>query len=103
MHAEPRTTRREVPLVLLAGTDPDTLQQLARLMRREGMAVAGALGDRACLRVACALNPDIILLDPRLPRALLKRLRAYPLTQSAQISCSQELEHPTHVVIRSGG
>jgi len=97
MKAEPRTTHREIPLVLLGGTDPVALQLLARTMRQEGMGVAGALGDRACLRVASALRPDIILLDPRLPGALLNLLRAHPLSKSAQISWSEALAHPAGI------
>jgi hypothetical protein len=97
MNSEPRKTKREVPLVLLGGTDPVALQALARLLRQEGMGVAGALGDRACLRVATALGPDIILLDPRLPRALLNLLRAHPLSKSAHISWSQALARPATV------
>jgi hypothetical protein len=94
MNAEQRKRSREVPLVLLGGIDPAALRRLARVMHQEGMGVAGALGDRACLRVAAALSPDIILLDPRLPRALLNLLRAHPLSKSAHISWSQALAHP---------
>ena len=79
--------------MLLGGTDPVALQSLARVMRQEGMGVAGALGDRACLRVATALSPDIILLDPRLPRSLLSLLRAHPLSNCAHIAWSQALAH----------
>jgi DNA-binding response OmpR family regulator len=93
----PRKPNREVPLVLLGGTDPLALQSLARVMRQEGMGVAGALGDRACLRVAAALHPDIILLDPRLPRALLNMLRAHPLSKSAHIAWSEALAQPADV------
>jgi hypothetical protein len=45
--------------------------------------------------MATALYPDIILLDPRLPRALLSLLRAHPLSKRAYISWSQRLAAPT--------
>lgn len=98
MNTEPdRRTNREVPLVLLGGTDPAALQRLALLMRQEGMGVALALGERGCLRVATALSPDIILLDPRLPRALLNLLRAHPLAKHADIGWSEALACPASV------
>lgn len=97
MDETPVNRQREVPLVLVAGTEPVALQSLARLMKREGMGVAGALGDRACLRVAAALSPDMILLDPRLPRTLLNLLRAHPLSKSAYIGWSEALARPAGV------
>jgi hypothetical protein len=45
--------------------------------------------------MAAALYPDIILLDPRLPRALLSLLRAHPFSKHAHISFSQRLAAPT--------
>jgi DNA-binding response OmpR family regulator len=101
MNTELRKSNREAPLVLLGGTDPAALHAVAGVMRREGMAIAGALGDRACLRVAAALSPDIILLDPRLPRTLLSLLRAHPLSKTAQISWSQALARPAGVASTS--
>ncbi len=87
-----RTARnREVPLVLLGVTDPAVLQPMATLLRQEGMALAFAQGDRACLRVAAAVHPEIILLDPRLPRALAGLLRAHPFSKHAPISWSTAL------------
>ncbi len=87
-----RTARnREVPLVLLGVTNPAVLQPMATLLRQEGMALAFAHGDRASLRVAVALSPDIILLDPRLPRALAGLLRAHPFSRHAHISWSAAL------------
>jgi hypothetical protein len=83
---------RQVPLVLLGVTDRAALEPTATVLRREGMALAIAVGDRACLRVAAAVDPDIILLDPRLPRALLSLLRAHPLSKHADISWSSALK-----------
>lgn len=86
------TSNRAVPLVLLGVTDHAAVEPLATMLGREGMGVAVAQGDRACLRVASAVRPDIILLDPRLPRALLSLLRGHPLLRCAQISWSQALD-----------
>jgi hypothetical protein len=43
---------RKIPLVLLGVTDPATLEPAATVLRLEGVALAFAVGDRACLRVA---------------------------------------------------
>jgi CheY-like chemotaxis protein len=72
-------TQRTVPLVVLGTVDRLAAQSLRALLEGEGASVAVAVGDRACLRSATALDPDIVLLDPRLPRALLSLLRAHPL------------------------
>ena len=85
------TGNRSVPLALLGVTDRAALEPLATILAGEGMGLAVALGERACLRVACAVRPDIILLDPRLPRALLSLLRGHPLSRSAHIGWSHAL------------
>ncbi len=88
----PRAIRkREVPLVLLGVADPVALPAVAKLLRQEGMGLAFAHGERACLRVAAAIQPDIILLDPRLSRPLLSLLRAHPLSKHADIRWSRAL------------
>jgi hypothetical protein len=74
--------------------DQLAVEPLATRLRQEGMVVAVALGERSCLRVAAAVNPDIILLDPRLPRALVSLLRAHPLSKQAHIAQSQALATP---------
>jgi hypothetical protein len=96
----PLSSNRAVPLVLLGVSDPSAWPAAAATLRQEGMAVAFALGDRACLRVATAVHPDIILLDPRLPRTLLSLLRAHPLAKTAHISWSQALGGSTGVLVK---
>jgi CheY-like chemotaxis protein len=88
------TPNRAVPLVLLGVTEPDAARPLANVLREEGMALAFALGDRACLRVAASICPDVILLDPRMPRGLLSLLRALPFSKTAHIAWSQVLAGP---------
>lgn len=85
-------TNHTRPLVLLAVSEPSGWWYMATILRQEGMRVVLALGERACLRVATAVHPDIILLDPRLPRALLSLLRAHPQARTAQISWSPALD-----------
>lgn len=102
MDGKPTKSNREIPLVLLGGTDPLALKSVARVMRQEGMGVAEALGDQACLRVATALSPDIILLDPRLSRSLLSLLQAHPLSKSAHIGWSKALAQPGGVTVGPG-
>jgi CheY-like chemotaxis protein len=85
---------RRTPLALLGVTDVVRARALESLLRGEGAVVTIARGDRACLRMAAALHPDIILLDPALPRALLSLLRAHPLARRAHVAWSQELAAP---------
>jgi hypothetical protein len=91
------TTSREVPLVILGVVERHTAEPLATLLRQEGMVVAVAVGERGCLRVATAVDPDVILIDPRLPRALVSLLRAHPLSRHAHIALSQALATPVRV------
>jgi hypothetical protein len=83
-----------VPLVLLGVVDRLAVEPLATRLRQEGMVVAVALGERSCLRVASAVRPDVILMDPRLSRALVSLLRAHPLSRQAHIAYSQALATP---------
>lgn len=85
------TAYRSIPLVLLGVAEPSSLEAVAARLRGEGMGLAFALGERGCLRVATAIGPDIILLDPRLSRGLLSLLRAHPDTRRARISWSHAL------------
>lgn len=93
---------RATPLVLLGVTEYASAEPIAMLLKREGMGLAFALGERACVRVAAAVSPDIILLDPRLPRPLLNLLRAHPLSKDAQVSWSQALAGITRTDVRDG-
>jgi hypothetical protein len=40
---------------------------------------------RGCLRVATSLGPDVIIIDPRMPRRLEQLLRAHPACRGASI------------------
>jgi CheY-like chemotaxis protein len=82
---------RAIHLIVLGTTDRHAAERVAALLRGEGASVTIAVGDNACLCVTSALGPDVLLLDPRLPRALLSLLRAHPLARRARISWSRSL------------
>jgi CheY-like chemotaxis protein len=82
---------RAVPLVVIGTAERAAADALASLLRGEGATVLVAEGERACLRIATSVAPDIILLDPRLPRGLQALLRAHPFSNSARISRSGAL------------
>jgi hypothetical protein len=83
--------RRTVPLVVIGVSLRADAEPLATRLREEGAIALVAQGERACLRVATALGPDQVLLDPRLSRPLLSLLRAHPLSRRAQICWSSAL------------
>lgn len=83
--------RRGVPLVVVGTSERAVAEPLAARIRDEGAAVLIAEGDRACLRVATAVSPDIVLLDPRLSCRLVSLLHAHPALSRAQISRSPAL------------
>jgi hypothetical protein len=85
------THRRGVPLVMIGTSERAVAEPLAARMRDEGAVVLIAEGDRACLRVATAVSPDVVLLDPRLSSRLVRLLHAHPALSRAQISRSPTL------------
>jgi hypothetical protein len=87
----PDMHRRGVPLVVIGTSERAVAEPLAARMCDEGAVVLIAEGDRACLRVATAVSPDVVLLDPRLSRRLVSMLHAHPSLSRAQISRSSAL------------
>src|ERR1700694_916000 len=85
------TPRRAVPLVVIGAVERAAAEPLAAVLRGEGAAVLIAEGERACLRVATAVSPDVVLVDLRLSRGLLSLLRAHPFSSRAQVSHSRAL------------
>ena len=86
--------RRTIPLLVIGVASREASEPLATVMREEGAFVLITEGERACLRVATSVGPDVVLLDPRLPRTLLSLLRAHPMSRRAQISVSKALATP---------
>jgi DNA-binding response OmpR family regulator len=87
---QPRPTshaRGTGPLVLIASPDRELAARVADRMRSTGSAACTAHSADGCLRVATAVGPDVVLLDPRLAahKDLEKLLRAHPVSASADI------------------
>jgi CheY-like chemotaxis protein len=74
-------------LVLVASPDRALAARVAERMRSTGSAACTAHSAAGCLRVATAVGPDVVMLDPRIATRgeLEKRLRAHPVSASADI------------------
>lgn len=77
-------TRRSIPLALVCTPDATAVTVVDR-MRQEGMIVCVTHEMHGCLRVATSVGPDVIMIDPRLPRRLEQLLRAHPACSGASI------------------
>jgi DNA-binding response OmpR family regulator len=77
--------RRSIPLIVIASTSTTLAQDVAARLRRAGNVVYVTHSAEGCLRVATSVLPDMVLLDPRLPRRLEQLLRAHPSSAAAQI------------------
>lgn len=77
--------RRSVPLIVIASTSTALTEEVAGRLRRDGNVVYITHSAEGCLRVATSVTPDVVLLDPRLPRRLEQLLRAHPSSARAQI------------------
>ncbi len=89
-HALPRPprsapARRAVPLVLVASPDAAAADAAAERLRGGGAMAYAAHSWQGALRVATAVRPDVVLLDPALPPRLARLLRAHPTSARAAI------------------
>ncbi len=91
---------RQTPVVLVASGDAGTADEVARRLRGTGAVAYATHSAEGCLRAATAIGPDVVLLDPRLPRRLDALLRAHPRSASAElIRLSEEtVRHPDAAV-----
>ncbi len=88
------------PKVLMAEDEPETLEIMARRMRREGFAVVTAADGMEAWEKIRTEDPDVIVLDITMPRldglTLLKMLRDDPPTAKWQpviiVSARAELQ-----------
>jgi hypothetical protein len=80
-------TGRSVPLIVvaLAKRADSPPAEFVRELHEAGAVVYATHGSAGCLRVATAVGPDRIYLDPRLPSRLLDQLRAHPATARVRI------------------
>jgi DNA-binding response OmpR family regulator len=77
--------RRNVPLIVIASNSTAMAEEVAARLRRAGNVVYVTHSAEGCLRVATSVEPDVVLLDPRLPRRLERLLHAHPSSARAQI------------------
>ncbi|HYW90424.1 MAG TPA: BTAD domain-containing putative transcriptional regulator [Chloroflexota bacterium] len=82
--ALPGKPRRVTPLAVVCTPDAHA-EELVERLRHEGMVVCLTNDFHGCLRVATSVGPDVILIDPRMPRRLEQLLRAHPTSGSASI------------------
>ncbi|HLZ32182.1 MAG TPA: hypothetical protein VKV73_33080 [Chloroflexota bacterium] len=76
---------RDVLLIVVASATAAVAEDVAARLRLDGSVVYVAHSAQGCLRVATSISPDMVILDPALPRRLEVLLRAHPATASAEI------------------
>jgi hypothetical protein len=74
---------RQTPLVIVASPDRATANGLVEQLRSDGAVAYAAYTWQGCLRVATAIGPDVVVLDPALPRRLDNLLKAHPASSGA--------------------
>jgi hypothetical protein len=77
--------RRDVLLIVVASAAAALAEEVAARLRLDGSVVYVAHSANGCLRVATSIAPDMVVLDPALPRRLEHLLRAHPATAGAEI------------------
>lgn len=77
--------RRDVLLIVVASATAAVAEEVASRLRLDGSVVYVAHSAQGCLRVATSISPDMVVLDPALPRRLEALLRAHPATVGAEI------------------
>jgi hypothetical protein len=76
---------RDVLLIVVASASAAVAESVAAPLRRDGGVVYVTHSAEGCLRVATSISPDIVLLDPALPRRLESLLKAHPASAGAEI------------------
>jgi len=74
---------RETPLVVVASPDRATANGLVEQLRSDGAVAYAAYTWQGCLRVATAVGPDVVVVDPAMPRRLDSLLKAHPASSGA--------------------
>jgi len=77
--------RRDVLLIVVASATAAVAEEAAARLRLDGSVVYVAHSAHGCLRVATSISPDMVILDPALPRRLEALLRAHPATATTEI------------------
>lgn len=73
------------PLIVIASPGGYAADQIATRLRRDGAVVYATHSFGGCLRVATSVGPDLVLIDPVLPKRLVHLLRAHPVSARARI------------------
>ena len=73
-------------LVVIASPHNARADQLAVKLREHGLVVYVLRTTDGCLRVATAVGPDAVLLDPDFPPRVEQLLRAHPISGAALIA-----------------
>ena len=99
---------RRVPLIVVASATPGTAERVAGRLIGEGAVAYATHSVEGCLRVATSVAPDVVLLDPMLPRAARSRLvgllKAHPTSAHALVRPlteaveQAEVERTAHLV-----
>ena len=75
----------KAPLIIVASATAGVAEEIANRLKQDGAVVYPTHSAAGCLRVATSIHPDIVLLDPALPRRLQHLLRAHPNTANARV------------------
>jgi CheY-like chemotaxis protein len=89
--AGPDKAPRTPPLAVVCAPEAIT-RALADRLRRDGMVVYVTHDMHGCLRVATSIAPDLIVLDPRLPRRLVRLLRAHPASSGSLLRWTSDFD-----------
>ncbi len=81
----PDSTPRTTPLVLVASPNASTADAVAERLRGSGAMAYAAHSWQGALRVATAVGPDVVLVDPAMPSRLTTLLKAHPTSAGATI------------------
>ena len=81
--------RRDVLLIVVASASAAVAEDVAARLRRDGSVVYVAHSAEGCLRVATSISPDLIVLDPALPRRLEGLLKAHPASAGRRFCISR--------------
>jgi hypothetical protein len=78
---------RHVPLIVIACAADAFADAVASQLRREGNVVYVTHSADGCLRVACSVGPDVVLVDPALGNVdrYERLIRAHPMCADTQV------------------
>jgi hypothetical protein len=88
-------------MIVVASEQPGLADAVAARLQHDGAVVYPTHSVNGCLRVATSVAPDIVLLDPRLPRRLERLLHAHPVSAHARVlhlaEAPNQAEQPSHL------